>query len=446
MKRIIGLFLSQWMHAKYRKPLLLRGARQVGKTHSVRQLSKLFDNYIEINFEKTPEAKTIFQDDLSAKKLLRNISLFTGQTIIPGKTLLFLDEIQEIPRAIIALRYFYEEIPELHIVGAGSLLEFAIEEIGIPVGRIEFLYMHPMSFIEYLHAQNHQLLINEIRHHPSHESINEAIHSKLIELFCEYLAIGGMPEVVQSWIADNDITQVTKIQQTLIDSYLQDIPKYSRKMQVKYVEAIFSGVPALIGNHFKYTLIHGEYRKRELAPALSLLIKAGLLHKVIHSNGNGIPLAAESNEDKFKVIFLDVALAQVLLGVIPNVWFLSGIETIMNRGALVEAAIGQELLAYAQPQMKAQLFYWQREQAASQAEIDYLLQQNRHVLPIEVKSNRGSTLKSMQIFLQSHTKSPYGIRVSMHNYSVHDQVYSYPLYAVAAFALRNDEVWDYLQT
>ncbi|MBY0544287.1 MAG: AAA family ATPase [Gammaproteobacteria bacterium] len=445
MKRIIGLSLSEWQKSPYRKPLLLRGARQVGKTHSVRQLGKNFESYVEINFEKTPEAKTIFEGELSAKRLLRDIALFTGQPITPSKTLFFLDEIQEAPRAILALRYFYEELPELHIVGAGSLLEFAIEEIGVPVGRVEFLYMNPMSFIEYLHAKKHHMLIEEIRRHSIQEALNDALHNKFLNLFFEYLAIGGMPEAVQVWVKNNDIIQVGKIQQNLIDAYLQDIPKYSRKMQIKYVEAIFSSMPALVGTHFKYSRIHGEYRKRELAPALDLLVKAGLLHRVVHSSGNGIPLGAEIDEDKFKLIFLDVALTQVLLGLSPNVWLLQGIDTLVNRGEIVEAVIGQEILAYSEPHTKSKLFYWQREQANSQAEIDYLIQKNNEILPVEVKSNKGSTLKSMQLFLNSHVNSPYGVRVSTHNYSIHDKIHSYPLYAFAALVLTNDEVWDYMK-
>jgi hypothetical protein len=444
MKRLIDISLNKWQHSPYRKPLLLRGARQVGKTHSIRQLGKKFDSYVEINFERTPEAKIVFEGELSAKRLLRDIALFTEQPITPGKTLLFLDEIQEAPRAILALRYFYEELPELHIVGAGSLLEFAIEEIGIPVGRVEFLYMNPMSFIEYLSAKSNNMLIDEIRYHPVHKDINEALHSKLLKLFCEYLAIGGMPEAVQAWITNNDIMQVSKIQQTLIDAYLQDIPKYSKKMQVKYVEAIFANVPAIIGTNFKYSRIHGEYRKRDLAPALDLLVNAGLVHRVVHSSGSGIPLAAGANGDKFKVIFLDIALTQTLLGVSPNAWLLNGIETLINRGEIVEAAIGQEMLAYAEPNTKAKLFYWQREQRSSQAEVDYLLQKDHSVIPVEVKSNKGTTLKSMQLFLQSHPASPYGIRVSTHNYSIHEKIYSYPLYAFASVILTNNEVWDYM--
>jgi predicted AAA+ superfamily ATPase len=445
MKRIIELSLLEWRHSPHRKPLLLRGARQVGKTHSVRQFGNKFDSFIEINFEKTPEAKIVFEGDLSAKKLLHDISLFTEKPIMPGKTLLFLDEIQEMPRAILALRYFYEELPGLHIIGAGSLLEFAVEEIGIPVGRVEFLYMHPMSFIEYLNAKKNTMLIEEIRYHFAKDAINDALHNKLLRLFCEYLAIGGMPEAVHAWITDNDINHVGKIQQTLIDAYLQDIPKYSKKMQIKYVEAIFTSSPAFIGKQFKYSSVQGEYRKRDLAPALDLLVKAGLLHRIVHSSGSGIPLGAEANDNKIKIIFLDIGLAQVMLGVSPKTWLLNGLEKLVNRGEIVEAAIGQEILAYAGPRTKCKLFYWQREQPNSQAEVDYLLQKENSIVPIEVKSNKGSTLKSMQLFLQSHPKSTYGIRVSTHNYSAHEKIDSYPLYAFAAVALTNDEVWDYLQ-
>lgn len=289
------------------------------------------------------------------------------------------------------------------------------------------------------------MIIQEIRHHAMQMPMNEALHNKLLKLFCEYLAIGGMPESIQAWVTNNDIIQVAKIQQTLIDAYLQDIPKYSKKTQIKYVEAIFSSAPAMIGSSFKYSRVHGEYRKRDLAPALDLLVKAGILHRIVHSDGYGIPLGAQANEEKFKIIFLDIALTQTLLGVSPNAWFLNGIETLINRGEILEAAIGQEILAYAESHTKAKLFYWQREQANSQAEVDYLLQKDNIIYPTEVKSNKGSTLKSMQIFLQTHANSPYGIRVSAHNYSVYEKIHSCPLYAFAAFVLRDDAVWEYLR-
>ena len=389
-------------------------------------------------------AKAIFEGDLSIKKLLRDLALFAETPIIPGETLIFLDEIQEAPRAIVALRYFYEGIPDLHVISAGSLLDFTIEEIGVPVGRVEFLYLHPMSFIEFLIAGQHHLLVNEIAKHSITEPANPRIHEKFLQHLYEYLAVGGMPEAIQCWIDTSDLVQCGRIQQRLVNAYQQDIPKYSKKLQIKYVELLFNTIPSLLGKRFKYSQIHGEYRKRELAPALDLLVKAGLVHKVHHSDGQGIPLGAQVNYEKFKLGFLDIALAQLLIGVNPKDWFLNGVGTLINRGEIVETMVGQELLAYAQPDSRASLYYWQRENPKSQAEVDYLLQQETQIIPIEVKSQHGSTLKSMQIFLQSHPNSEHGIRFSSHNYSIHDGIHSYPLYAIAAVVLTDQELWKYI--
>lgn len=444
MRRIINYHLNQWRERRDRRPLLLRGARQVGKTHTVRSFGKKFKHYIEINFEEMASAKVIFEGDLSIKKLLRDLSLFAETPIIPGETLIFLDEIQEMPRAIVALRYFYEGAPDIHVIGAGSLLDFAIEEIGVPVGRVEFLYLHPMSFIEFLIAGKHHLLVNEIANHAITEPVNPRIHEKFLQHVYEYLAIGGMPEAVQCWVDTTDLVQCGRVQQRLVNAYQQDIPKYSKKLQVKYVELLFNTAPLLLAKRFKYSQIHGEYRKRELAPALELLVKAGLVHKIYHSDGQGIPLGAQVDNEKFKLGFLDIALAQLLMGANPRDWLLKGLETLVNRGEIVESMVGQELLAYAEPDSRANLYYWQRENAKSQAEVDYLLQKDTQIIPIEVKSQHGSTLKSMQLFLQSHPKSEYGIRFSSHNYSIYDGIHSYPLYAIAVVILANQELWKYI--
>lgn len=430
MKRLIDHFLLQWKHDDYRKPLLLRGARQVGKTYSIRNLGKTYHNFVEINLENTPEAAELFEKGLDPEIICTKLSSLIKQEITPGKTLLFFDEIQAVPRAIIALRYFYEKLPALHVIAAGSLIDFAVQQVGIPVGRVDFMYMYPLSFLEFLAANGNTMLIDLMMNHSPDNEILDVAHTQLLEQLGLYLALGGMPDSVQRWIDKKNPLDCAKINNSLLGSYRQDFEKYARTKQVKYVELVFRHIPMQLGHKFKYSIIDGDYRKRELAPALDLLVTAGVAHKVHYSAGQGLPLGGQIDPQDYKVIFLDSGLAQTMLKLDIAQWFLNPEKELINKGSLVEAFIGQELLAYSQPTMEEELFYWHRD-SAGQAEVDYLIHLNYQVIPIEVKSGMGSTLKSMQIFLESHPKSPYGIRFSTQNYSVYKNIYSYPLYAVA---------------
>lgn len=430
MKRIISYYLQQWKADPQRKPLILRGARQVGKTHSVRALGKTFDHFVEVNFEKQNEIKSLFEGDLDPEKIIRDLSLLTQKKIIPQKTLLFLDEIQEMPRAITALRYFYEKLPSLHVIAAGSLVDFAIDHVGVPVGRVSFLYLHPMSFFEYLIALGENTLAEEILTHEIEETLSDPVHQKLLRLLGEYLAIGGMPEVVKNWVEKKNMETCVDIQRLLVEAYRQDFQKYSKNYQLKYVNLIFNNLPRLVGKNIKYTHFSTEYRKRELEPCLELLIKANIAHKITNTSGNSMPLGALSNPEKFKLIFLDIALAQAMLGLDVKEWFLNPESVLVNQGSMVESYVGQELLAYNGSTYSPELYYWQKESRGSHAEVDYLISKDNRIIPIEVKSGEGRSLKSLRLFLELYPGSPFGMRFSVHNYSQTERVFSYPLYAV----------------
>ncbi len=431
LKRTADWHLKEWKEDKNRKPLLIRGARQVGKTHAVRRLGEQFENLVEINFELAQDARPIFEKDLHPERILRDLSFYTDQKIEPGKTLLFFDEIQEVPKAILALRYFFEMMPSLHVIAAGSLFDFALEAVGFPVGRVSSLYMYPLSFMEFLAASGRAALLEAIL---QREVFSETIHLKLIDLVGEYLAIGGMPEAVAKWIESKNPKECFQVHHNLIASYRQDFEKYASKHDIKYVEALFRQIPHFIGEQFQYKNIHGEYRKRELAPCLDLLVKANVIHKIHHSAGNGIPLGAEMNLEWFKIIFVDIALSQAVLGFDLSTWFLEpGIEFV-NRGMVAEAFVGQELLAYAHPLRDPDLFFWRRAVKGSNAEVDYLHRKDREIIPIEVKGGHTGSLKSLHLFLAEHAKSPYGIRFSAQNYSLFEKIDSRPLYAVASLA------------
>ncbi len=431
MKRLIDYYLHLWKDDQYRMPLLLRGARQVGKTFSVRKLGESFPEFVEINLEETPEAHAIFEKNLDPERMIAQLSAIIRQPINPGKTLLFIDEIQVVPRAIIALRYFYEKMPQLHVIGAGSLLDFAIEQVGMPVGRVQSLYMFPLSFAEFLVALNYTILLKEILSHDPEKEMASAMHNKALALVGDYCALGGMPRAVQLWKETKNPLNCAKVHAAILDSYRQDFGKYAKKLQIKYVELIFENVPVQLGKKFRYNLIDGEFRKRELAPALDLLVTAGVVHKVFHSAGQGSPLGAQIDLQDYKTLFLDVALSQALLDLDIAGWLSDPDNEFINKGALVEAFVGQEMLAYDDPHAKRNIYYWNREARGSSAEVDYLMQQKNCIIPIEVKSGPGKTLKSLQLFLESHPSSLYGVRFSTQNYSEYQKIKSLPLYAIA---------------
>lgn len=436
MKRLIDPYLLAWKTSPIRKSLILHGPRQIGKTYAARELGKTFEQFVELNFEEIPEAISFFDGTISPHVLLPQIEGLLKKKIIPGKTLLFFDEIQIAPRAFTSLRYFYEQMPELHVIAAGSLLDFTINEIGMPVGRVESLYMFPLTFLEFLYAMNEDLLMRGIRNADIQNPYAEPLHKKALSLVAEYLAIGGMPQVVKEWRDARSPLDCYRTQNTIISTYRRDFNKYAKKSQIKYVSLLFDEIPRHMGRKFKFNNVPGEYRKRELYPALDLLETAGIIHKIFDTAAQGLPLGALANPDDFKIIFLDTALGQQILGLDAGPFIYNPFEQFINKGELVEAFVGQELLAYALPWKKNNLYYWHREARASQAEVDYVIQYHDTIIPIEVKSGPGSTLKSMHSFLESHPQSPYGIRFSTQNFSEHENIKSMPLYSI--FTLFDD--------
>jgi uncharacterized protein len=438
MKRIIDYYLLQWKHYQLRKPLLLRGARQVGKTFAVRQLGTTYDNFVEINLEFQIKLRVIFEKTLDPYEIIRDISIALQQPIIPGKTLLFIDEIQIVPQAITALRYFYEMMPELHVIGAGSLLDVVIMQIGAPTGRVQFLHMYPVSFIEYV-AALHPALCQQIIEHSIEQTMPTIFHEQLLVYIAQYLALGGMPEVLHNWIAQKNALHSHISHASILHSYRQDFNTYAPKKQVGHVEQVFQAVTRQLGQKFKYNLIEGDYRKKDLVPALDLLVAAGIAHKIYYATAQGIPMAFQVDTSDYKVILLDVGLTQADLGFNVSGWFIKPEQEFVNKGSLVEAFVGQELVAYACPYMKNDLYYWHKASSATQAEIDYLVQINEQIIPVEVKSGSGRTLKSIHYFLETHKQTSYGIKFSTNNYSQFDHIHSYPLYAIAQPVIEHNQ-------
>lgn len=369
-----------------------------------------------------------FAGDVNIPKLLEKISLYFGKQIIAGKTLLFLDEVQECKEAIQYLRYFKEEYPDLHVIAAGSLIDFAIEKMGMPVGRVEFLYLTPLSFAEFLDAYGR----NDLREYLWKQENNSLIDTKIREYLRTYIWLGGMPEVVTTWIKHQNVLACQNVQDRLIIAYRNDFGKYAKKHQIAYVDKVFSHLPLQLSNKFKYVHVDRDVRSKDLKEALYLLEKAGIAHICYRTSAQNPPIAVSKDENHFKAFFLDIGLAQRMLGLTHKDWILNEIN-IENLGAAAEQFVAQELVAYKSIQEKYELFYWHRQAKNSSAEIDFLTVRNSHLIPIEVKGGKTGQLKSLHIYLQQHPNALYGLKISENGFSKHDSIVGIPLYGIESW-------------
>lgn len=430
LPRKIDSELNLWKAQKGRKPLLLRGARQVGKSSAVRHLGSSFEHFVEVNFDENPDYALLFGQNLSPSEICEQLSVMFKTPIIPGKTLLFFDEIQACIPAISSIRYFYEKLPDLHLIAAGSLLEFALADLpSFGVGRIRSLFMYPFSFDEFLNASGESLLSEMIAKASFELPLTSLLHEKSLRLFQKYLVIGGMPEVVSSYLLQNDLLEVQRILNDLIISLEDDFAKYKRFVSGSRIRQVFNAVVDQIGTKFTYAYPNSTLSTVQVKEALELLSMAGLIFPVIHSSGNGHPLGAEANLKKRKFLILDTGIFQRILGLNISEIMLEKEFSLVNKGNIAELFVGLELLKNSSPYEKMQLYYWHREARNSQAEIDYLIQVDDRIVPIEVKSGSKGSMKSLHLFL-NEKKVEKGLRISMENYSQLDQIDILPLYAV----------------
>ncbi|MDL1985435.1 MAG: ATP-binding protein [Deltaproteobacteria bacterium] len=440
MERDIYSWLKNWKNEKRRKPLIIRGARQVGKTWLVEYFGKKnFKQFIEINFEFQPHFKTCFST-LNPFEIVEKIELTSNVDINQGITLLFLDEIQECPQALKALRYFYEKMPELHVIAAGSLLEFVMdaEQISIPVGRIQNIYLPPLSFGEFLTACGEQKIRTYLKNITISKQVPESVHIKCISLLRNYLYLGGMPESIALWLELKKFSKTDEMQQNLLQNYRHDFGKYGRRVNFFLIEKIFNHAPGMVGSKFKYSHIDKQTNSRDIKKSLELLIKAHIIHRITATSGSGLPLHAHCNEKVFKILFLDVGLLQNSMGINKETYMSDNLLAVY-KGSVAEQYVGQQLLALKKPFEEPSLFYWQRETRGSAAEVDYLWQKGEQILPVEVKSGKTGTLKSLRLFL-SEKKVSFGIRFSLHPLSYTDSILSIPLYAIEAMPGLIDQV------
>ena len=413
MERALSAYLKTWLKANDRKPLVIRGARQVGKTWLVRHFAEMAGRrLIEINFEKQVAVASLFASN-DPQQILLNLSAVTNEEIDPEKCLLFLDEIQAAPSIFAKLRWFAEDMPQLPVIAAGSLLDFVLAEhsFSMPVGRVSYAYLEPLSFEEFLRANKKQLLCNYLTAYKFDIDIPAAIHDQLITLFKEYVLVGGMPAVVKSWSTERSLNKINLIQNDLLSAYRDDFAKYKGRVAIERLDEAMMAIPKMLGKKFVYSQVNANVQAATIKQVLNSLEKARIAHHVRSCSANGIPLAAEVREKYFKMIFLDVGLCGTALGLsLTQVNEASEIVAI-NSGGLAEQVVGQLLRTIDQPYIEPALYYWHRDEAGSNAEVDYIIQYGNKVIPIEVKAGATGALKSLHLFM-ALKKIPFAVRIN----------------------------------
>lgn len=429
LNRDIESQLKTWKDEQDRFPLLIRGARQVGKSSLIKQFGKEFQYFIELNLELNPEISKVFEGNLEPHRICDELALIYNTPIEPGKTLLFIDEIQSSLAAISSLRFFYEQYPELHVIAAGSLLEFALSELpSFGVGRIRSLFLYPFSFNEFLHAVGENKLLDAIQKASPEKPLPELVHKKALNLYKRFVIIGGMPKVVSHYVETGDLLKCQQVLDDLVLSFQDDFVKYKKRVSSFMLREVFNAVVAQNSNKFVYTKATPDLNRVQIKLCLELLSMAGLIYPVTHSSANGIPLGAEINAKFRKYIVFDSGIYQRILGLELSDLLLKSDFDSINKGSIAELFVGLELMKVSYK--RNELYYWQRESRNSQAEVDYLVQKNTRILPLEVKSGTKGSMQSLFLFL-NEKKIKTGIRVSQENFSKYDKIMVFPIYAVA---------------
>lgn len=427
MKRKALDILLKWQLSTARKPLILQGARQVGKSYLVKTLlAPNFKSFAEINLEKQGALRSLFEGNIDPKQLLPKLEVFANTKIVPGETLLFIDEIQTVPRALLALRYLYEELPQLHVIAAGSLLQFAIDKVGVPVGRVTFKHIAPLTFEEFLLNSGNELFQKMLDEHDLVTPLGTALHERGLTLLSEYLAVGGMPEVVATLVEKRDYLACEKIQAEILEGFEHDFPKYALKdSNLQHVALVFKRAPHLAMQHLKFVDISRDLQAKYIRAAIDVLQKAGVL-SLVHS-ARSIQAAASFDPERYKISFLDVGLMQRATGLTISEWIRDKYN-LLKQGPITEQFVAQEISARGEL-AAGELFYWERNARGSSAEVDFLIPLRNGTIPVEVKSGTTGTLKSLHILLDASPEVPYAVKTSSQDFSVAGKIRSIPLYA-----------------
>ncbi len=396
--------LGKWKVSSRRKPLIVRGARQVGKTWLVEHFAAgQFESLVKVDLEKRRDLHVHFGGNLDPKAIVRHLEVDSGTRILPGRCVLFLDEIQACPRAIMALRYFYEQLPELHVIAAGSLMGFALGEISVPVGRVQYLHLYPMTFHEYLLGIGNEVAAECAARHPS--GVDGGIQRQLLAELKSYFFVGGMPESVKAYHDSGSLLEAFRVQSEILGSCRDDFAKYTPRVDRACLDAVLLNVARQMGEQIKYTRLDGNHTGPTNSRAFDVLRKAMLVHKIASCDPSGLPLGARASGRRFKAAMLDIGLLQRLCQVPVDLELRHDDLLAIYRGKLAEQFVAQELIACHSPE----LFYWARAARGSSAEVDYLAVRGGRVVPIEVKSGAGGSLRSLHLMLERYPNCPEGI-------------------------------------
>jgi len=382
--------------------MVIRGARQVGKTTLIRMLAEELQlHLVELNMEKPWRFTSTFAD-LDPRKTIEAIEFELNIDIDPGKSIIFFDEIQACPEALQMLRYFYEEASEYPVIATGSLLEFVLAEpkFSIPVGRVELFHLGPMTFREFLTAVDEDKAFSLIKSYQLGQSIPSQIHEKLNHLVRIYSIVGGMPEAVFSYSQNRSFKEVERIKSGIIETFRLDFNKYHGRSKSQLLTLVFDIMPRLMGKKLIYSRIDPAYRSQDLLKAVDQLCKAGIAAKIFNCHANGVPLAAEKKERFFKMMLLDTGLLITQLRLIPTEVDRISELNLVNKGIVAEQFIGQHLSRLQPAYRPPELYYWSREKKASSAEVDYLITDgNQLIVPVEVKAGSTGSLRSLHIMI-----------------------------------------------
>jgi hypothetical protein len=423
-KRRLSEDLQKWLKSEFRKPLLLKGARQTGKTSLLKEFGKnSFEDFAYFNFEEQPDLKQFFEQTKDVARIIQNLSLVHGSPIVAGKTLIVFDEIQEYRPALNSLKYFYENHPEYIVAGAGSLLGIALGKgASFPVGKVDFMELHPLTFTEFLEQAEPNLasFINSIE---QPEPVPDIFFNHLVEKFKMYYLCGGMPEAAKHLVSGSGIDLIRKSLDNVLTAYSLDFAKHAATKDIARIGFVWNSIPSQLARDnkkFLYQRVKTGARAREYEDALLWLIQAGLVHKINRCGKPGVPISAYDDLSAFKLFLLDVGLLQVMAGLDPKV-FQEGTRLFSEfKGALTENYILQSLI----PQFEKAPRYWVSE---GKAEVDFLVQYKNQIIPIEVKSEENVKSKSLAVYHQKNSPQ-LRIRFSMKNLQFRDGLLNIPLF------------------
>ncbi|MFH1842951.1 MAG: AAA family ATPase [bacterium] len=432
MKRDLYAKLIQWKNSPRRKPLILRGVRQSGKTYLLRRFGECeFPNLVYFNFEEDPALVQFFEHKLAPQQLVENLSLYSGQKITPAETLIIFDEIQAAPRAVHSLKYFHEEASQYHLAAAGSLLGIRMSGLeSFPVGKVNFLDLYPLSFREFLDASGKSEWRQRIETIESFAPLPEPLHRELIEMLKRYFVVGGMPEAVNTYVESGDLHESRTIQREILDAYALDFAKHASPYDVPRIARIWSSIPAQLAREnkkFMYSDVARRARAREYENAVEWLANAGVILQAFNISKPGLPLRGYVRHGFFKVYLADVGLLGALAGVPPNIIVKGDGLFTEFRGALVENYVAQQL----KKDHNTGLHYWKSK---STAEVDFLLEKESRIFPLEVKAGINPRSKSLRTYGEKFAP-PVLSRTSLLNLRCDGEIANYPLYLVDRFPL-----------